>query len=88
MFDPPQFSGAPHSLVGTHDVVSTNISRKLTGLSRLVAWNLEGRAMAPRLEPELFLYDTSKTLRPPVTRVRFDNRADKLGVDEIGTSAV
>jgi hypothetical protein len=44
--------------------------------------------MAPRLEPELFLYDTSKALRPPVTRVRFDDRADKLGVDEISTSAV
>jgi hypothetical protein len=74
------------SLVGTHDVVPKNFSRKLTRFSRLVAWNFEGRGMAPRLELKFFHYDTRKTVRPFETWVRRDHCADKLGVDEVCTS--
>jgi hypothetical protein len=87
LFDPPLVEPRTNSLVGTHDVVPTNIACKSTRLSRLVAWNLEGRGMAPRFEPELFHYDTGKALRPSGTWVRLDHRTDKLRVNEVCTSA-
>ena len=75
-----------NSVVGAHDVVPTDMGRKLTRFSRLVAWKLEGCGMAPRLEPELFHYDTGKALRPSLAWVHLDHCADKVGVNEVCTS--